>query len=84
MDPRSDAAAPPSEPETEPTSGPATDLPTDLPSEMRSDGSSDVRAVELLEAVGTVEARAFLKELASVEPQSPRSREARAARDRLK
>ena len=61
MDPRSDAAAPPSEPETEPTSGPATDLPTELtfdlpinlpsdlptelPSDARTDGSSEPAAV---------------------------------------
>lgn len=44
----------------------------------KADDVADVRAVELLEAVGTVEARAFLKELAA------RSRDAAAALERLK
>lgn len=48
----------------------------------KADEVADARAVELLEAVGTAEARAFLKELASTE--TPRGREARAALERLK
>ncbi|HUR53800.1 MAG TPA: hypothetical protein VMZ71_06695 [Gemmataceae bacterium] len=49
----------------------------------KADEITDVRAVELLEAVGTVEARAFLKELASADPPTPRFREASAALERL-
>ncbi|MDB5312242.1 MAG: domain, G-beta repeat [Gemmataceae bacterium] len=43
----------------------------------------DARAVELLEAVGTAEARALLRELADDEPDSARTREAWAALSRL-
>ena len=49
----------------------------------KSDALADARAVELLEATGTAEARAFLKELASADPPTPRSREAKAAIARL-
>jgi len=44
---------------------------------------ADARAVELLEAIGTVEARAFLRELAEDETDAARLREARAALSRL-
>jgi hypothetical protein len=43
----------------------------------------DVRAVELLEAVGTEPARAFLRELAAIDAVSMRGREAVQALERL-
>jgi hypothetical protein len=43
----------------------------------------DVRAVELLEAVGTAEARSFLRELAAEDPDAIRTSEARKALARL-
>jgi len=45
---------------------------------------ADSRAVELLEALGTSEARAFLMELAGGEPTAWRTREARRAAERSK
>lgn len=45
---------------------------------------SEVRAIELLEAIGTVDARSVLNELASGDPTLLRSREALAACRRLK
>lgn len=45
---------------------------------------ADVRAVELLEALGTAEAREFLKELAAGEATAFRTREAKRALERLK
>lgn len=44
---------------------------------------AEVRAIELLESVGSDEAVAFLKELAAGDPESVRSREASAALKRL-
>jgi WD40 repeat protein len=45
---------------------------------------AEVRAVELLEAIETAEARTLLKELAAGDPGATRTREARAAGQRLK
>jgi hypothetical protein len=44
---------------------------------------ADTRAVELLDSLGTPEARAFLKELATGEPSAGRTREAARAVERL-
>ena len=44
---------------------------------------ADARAVELLEAIGSVEARALLRELAEDETDTVRLRESRAALTRL-